>query len=53
MLGNMYTWPDTGYFAAVAALCVTAAILAGVVGGLYPARRMSRLEPYEAIRKGE
>lgn len=52
MIGNMYTWPDLGYFAAISALCMAGAVMAGVIGGMYPARRISRLDPYEAIRKG-
>lgn len=53
MMGNMYMWPDAAYFAGAAASTVLAALFMGILGGLYPACRISGLEPYEAIRKGE
>jgi putative ABC transport system permease protein len=53
MMGNLYMWPDAAYFAGTAAVTVAAALLTGLLGGLYPARSISGMEPYEAIRKGE
>jgi ABC-type antimicrobial peptide transport system permease subunit len=50
MLGNVYVWPDNQVFAALFLLVLGASLLTGVLGGLYPAVRISRLEPYEAIR---
>jgi putative ABC transport system permease protein len=53
MVGNLYMWPDNQYFVTVAVISLLAALLTGVLGGLYPAFRISRFEPYEAIRRGE
>jgi len=53
MIGNLYVWADTPYFFQAAGLILLAALLTGALGGLYPAWRVSRLEPYEAIRRGE
>lgn len=53
LIGNMYMWPDTSYFVTVSLLILAVALATGILGGLYPARRISGLEPYEAIRKGE
>lgn len=51
-IGNLYTWPGNPYFLAVAAVALTGSLLAGVIGGLYAAFSISRLEPYDAIRRG-
>ncbi|MDR1241199.1 MAG: ABC transporter permease [Deltaproteobacteria bacterium] len=53
MIGNLYMWPDTGYFLQTALTGMAASLLAGILGGLYPACRISGCEPYEAIRRGE
>ncbi|MDR2161453.1 MAG: FtsX-like permease family protein [Desulfovibrio sp.] len=53
MIGNMYMWPGDQFLCATALLILAAALAAGILGGLYPAWRSSRLEPYEAIRRGE
>jgi putative ABC transport system permease protein len=53
MLGNVYVWPDSRVFAATFLLVLAGSLLTGIVGGLYPACRITRLEPYEAIRRGE
>ncbi|MDR1685318.1 MAG: ABC transporter permease [Desulfovibrio sp.] len=53
MIGNMYMWPDTAYFIQVAVLTAAATTAVGILGALYPAGRISRIEPYEAVRKGE
>ena len=53
MIGNLYMWPDNPYFLKTAGLTLLAALITGGLGGLYPAWRISRVEPYEAIRRGE
>ena len=53
MIGNFYMWPDTAYFFQAAGLILLSTLLTGGLGGLYPAWRISRVEPYAAIRKGE
>ncbi|MDR2669786.1 MAG: ABC transporter permease [Desulfovibrio sp.] len=53
MIGNMYMWPETAYFVRVAVLITVATLTVGILGALYPAGRISRIEPYEAVRKGE
>jgi putative ABC transport system permease protein len=53
LIGNLYVWADISYFFKVACVILLAALVTGGLGGLYPAWRVSRLEPYEAIRRGE
>ena len=53
LIGNMYTWPENSYFLTVSLSTLAVALATGILGGLYPARRISGMEPYEAIRKGE
>ena len=53
MIGNFYMWPDQAYFLKAAGLTILAALVTGALGGLYPAWRISRIEPYDAIRRGE
>jgi putative ABC transport system permease protein len=53
MVGNLYMWPGNAYFFKVALATMGMSLLAGILGGLYPACRISRFEPYEAIRRGE
>jgi putative ABC transport system permease protein len=53
MIGNVYIWPDNQDFLAIVLLALAASLITGILGGLYPALRISRLEPYEAIRRGE
>jgi putative ABC transport system permease protein len=50
MIGNLYMWPGEEYFFQAALAGMLASLATGVLGGLYPAFRISRLEPYEAIR---
>lgn len=52
MIGNLYNWPGHPYFLAVAAVILGGALLAGILGGVYPAASISCLEPYNAIRRG-
>ncbi|MDR2726276.1 MAG: ABC transporter permease [Candidatus Adiutrix sp.] len=53
MIGNFYMWPDQAFFLKAAGLTLLAALVTGGLGGLYPAWRISRVEPYDAIRRGE
>ncbi|MDR3177046.1 MAG: ABC transporter permease [Desulfovibrio sp.] len=53
MIGNVYVWPGNRDFLAIVLLIMAASLITGILGGLYPALRISRLEPYEAIRRGE
>ena len=53
MLGNQYMWPDNPFFFRAAGLILLAALITGTLGGLYPAWRVSRIEPYAAMRRGE
>jgi putative ABC transport system permease protein len=53
MIGNYYVWPDSSYFWPAAGLTLFAALAVGGLGGLYSAWRISRVDPYEAIRRGE
>jgi putative ABC transport system permease protein len=53
MIGNFYMWPDQTYFFRAAGFTLLAALITGGLGGLYPAWRISRIEPYDAIRRGE
>jgi len=48
-----YLWPEPLQFAVLILFCLVLAFLTGVGAALYPAFRSSRMEPYEAIRKGE
>ena len=52
-VGNMYMWPENSYFVQAGLACLGTALFTGILGGFYPARKMSILDPYEAIRKGE
>ena len=53
MIGGLYMWPDNPYFIKAACLTLLAALITGCLSGLYPAWRISRIEPYEAIRRGD
>jgi putative ABC transport system permease protein len=48
-----YLWPDAAFIAAAGAVTISLSIITGTAAVLYPAFRCSRMEPYEAIRKGE
>ncbi|MDF1578545.1 MAG: FtsX-like permease family protein [Desulfobulbales bacterium] len=48
-----YLWPDTGFVLLAALSAVIAALTSGVLAAAWPAFRISRMEPYQAIRKGE
>ncbi len=48
-----YLWPHWGFTAALLIGCVAVSLVTGVVAALYPAALSARMEPYNAIRKGE
>jgi len=48
-----YLWPSTLEFTALISLCLLLSYVTGTVAALYPAVRSMRMEPYEAIRRGE
>jgi putative ABC transport system permease protein len=48
-----YVWPETNYIFGMMVLALGLSILTGIISALYPAFTSSRLEPYEAIRRGE
>lgn len=48
-----YLWPDSLYISAIVVVTLLMSITTGVIAVFYPAMRCSRMEPYEAIRKGE
>jgi len=48
-----YLWPPASFIAALLAGCVVVSLVTGVLAALYPAYMSARMEPYNAIRKGE
>lgn len=48
-----YVWPESTFIAAIGGVVVALSVLTGAAAVVYPAFRSSRMEPYEAIRKGE
>jgi putative ABC transport system permease protein len=48
-----FLWPSLSVIVAQSMLAVLLAVAVGGLAALYPAYKSSRLEPYEAIRKGE
>jgi putative ABC transport system permease protein len=48
-----YLWPDNVFIISAGGATLLIAIITGMAAVLYPAFRCSRMEPYEAIRKGE
>jgi len=48
-----YLWPDAPFIASAGAATIALSVITGIMAVLYPAFRCSRMEPYEAIRKGE
>lgn len=47
-----YLWPEPSRFALLISVSLALAFLTGIAAALYPAARSSRMEPFEAIRKG-
>lgn len=48
-----YLWPDARFVFLAGFFAVAAALMSGIVAAAWPAYRISRMEPYLAIRKGE
>ncbi|NOY64559.1 MAG: FtsX-like permease family protein [Nitrospirae bacterium] len=48
-----YLWPSAAEYAVLVAGCLLLSFLTGAVAALWPAIRSMRMEPYEAIRRGE
>jgi putative ABC transport system permease protein len=48
-----YLWPGTLFVIATGLIILLISIVTGTGTALYPAMRISRMEPYEAIRMGE
>jgi len=48
-----YLWPSTSQFIVLIAICLVLSFITGTGAALYPALRSMRMEPYDAIRKGE
>ncbi|MCX7793314.1 MAG: FtsX-like permease family protein [Thermodesulfovibrionales bacterium] len=48
-----YLWPDALFVLAVGIVILLISLLTGTGTALFPALRISRMEPYEAIRMGE
>ncbi len=48
-----YLWPSVPVFAALIMACLCMSFITGTGAALYPAIRSMRMEPYEAIRRGE
>jgi putative ABC transport system permease protein len=48
-----FSWPPGAEMARVLGLAISLALLTGVISALIPAVQSSRMEPYEAIRRGE
>ncbi len=48
-----YIWPGNIFIVAAAVLTLVVSSVTGIIAALYPAFRGSRMEPYDAIRKGE
>ncbi len=48
-----YLWPTVFEFVFLIVICLILAFITGTGAALYPALKSMRMEPYEAIRKGE
>jgi putative ABC transport system permease protein len=48
-----YLWPSTTDFIILIGFCLVLSFLTGTGAALFPAIRSMRMEPYEAIRRGE
>jgi len=48
-----YLWPPTGFIVTLLVGCLIISLVTGILAALYPAFLSSRMEPYNAIRKGE
>lgn len=48
-----YLWPPVSFTVALLVGCILVALITGILAALYPASISARMEPYNAIRKGE
>jgi putative ABC transport system permease protein len=48
-----YLWPPVSFTVALLVGCIVVSLVTGVLAALYPASISARMEPYNAIRKGE
>lgn len=48
-----YLWPSNLFMAELSVGCILVALVTGILAALYPAVISARMEPYNAIRKGE
>jgi putative ABC transport system permease protein len=48
-----YLWPPVTFTVALLVGCIVVSLITGVLAALYPASISARMEPYNAIRKGE
>ncbi|UCG77938.1 MAG: FtsX-like permease family protein [Nitrospirota bacterium] len=48
-----YLWPSAAQFSLLISFCLFLSFITGTLAALYPAIRSMRMEPYEAIRRGE
>lgn len=48
-----YVWPRADEISILFIICLFAGVIAGVLGALYPAVRISKMEPLDVIRLGE
>ncbi len=48
-----YLWPSSFKIAVLVLGCIVLSIITGAIAALYPAYSVSKMEPYDAIRKGE
>lgn len=48
-----YLWPSNIFMLELSAGCILVALVTGILAALYPAVISARMEPYNAIRKGE
>ena len=48
-----FSWPGMGDLLVLFVLSTVIAVLTGALAALYPASKLSRMEPYEAIRRSE
>jgi putative ABC transport system permease protein len=48
-----YLWPSTAQFMVLISICLILSFVTGTLAALWPAIRSMRMEPYDAIRRGE
>lgn len=48
-----YLWPPMSFILLLLVGCIVVSLVTGILAALYPAALSARMEPYNAIRKGE